>query len=226
MKTVNAARMTRSAGCSHSSPLESTIGDASRPFAGAVDVDPRHLAFGAIAEVRFPDEHRKDGGLWRGLGIIAAPEPFAEAAIGAGSEPGAERVYVGLRHIAGGLRKRLVAKLARGLGEQGMTEGLGLRRIGVRPRARSLEGIAAFEDLTLQIARGARRPTKIFELVIVRLEIIVGDAKVLDRHVVGQKFRAISLRQMRLENEVGWQEPERLRVPVEATPRRRHPSWA
>ncbi len=58
-----------------------------------------------------------------------------------------------------------------------MAEGLGLRRGGVGPRARPFERIAAFENLPLQIAGGAGRPTKIFELVVVRLEIVIGDAK-------------------------------------------------
>ena len=150
-----------------------------------------------------------------GLRIIAAAEPFAEAAIGAGPEPDAERVHVSLRHVAGGLRKRLVAELARSLCEQRMAEGLRLRRIGIGPRARPLEGIPAFVDLPFQIAGGARRPAKILELVVVWLEIVVGDAPVLDRHVRREKMCAISLRQMRLKDEIRGQEAPCLRVPVD-----------
>ena len=191
-------------------------GDAGRAFAGVVDIDARHLAFGAVAEVRFADQHRQNRRLRAGLRIVAAAEPFAEAAIGAGSEPDAERIRISLRQVAGGLRKRLVAEIARGLGEQRVAERLRLRRIGIGPRARSLERIAAFENLPFQIACRARRPAKIFELVVMRLEVVIGDATVLDRHVVGQKIRAISLRQMRLEDEVGRQEAPGLRVPVDA----------
>src|SRR6202034_1406143 len=112
-------------------------GDAASSFPGTVNIDTRHLAFGAVGEVRFPQQHRKDGRLRGGLGIIAAAEPFAEAAIGAGPEP---------------------------------EEGLVLRRSGIASHPRAFERIAAFENLPLQITRGSRRPAKIFESIVVRLE--------------------------------------------------------
>src|SRR6202020_114736 len=120
---------------------------AGRSLPGAIEIDARDLAFGAIGEVRFPHEHRKDGRLRGGVRIIAADTPFAEAEISAGSEPDAERVLVSLGQIAGRLRKRLIAEFPRGLGEQRIAEGLLLRRSGIGTRARSFERIAAFDDL-------------------------------------------------------------------------------
>ena len=99
--------------------------------------------FGIVArrEVRFADQHRQDRRLRAGLGIVAAAEPFAEAAIGAWAHAQPERIGVGLRQIAGRLRKRLVAELARRLGQQRMAEALLLRRRRIRPRARPSNGL-------------------------------------------------------------------------------------
>ena len=91
------------------------IGDAGRPFAGAVEIDAHHFALGARLEIRFAQQHRQDRRLRARLGIIGAAEPFAEAAKGALAELDAERIGVGLREIARRLRKRLVAELLGGL---------------------------------------------------------------------------------------------------------------
>ena len=93
-------------------------GDAGRALARCIEIDARHLAVVARREIRLAQQHRQDRGLRRCLGVIAAAEPFAEAAIGAGAEPHAERILVGARHVARRLRKRLVAEFARGLCEQ------------------------------------------------------------------------------------------------------------
>ena len=108
-------------------------GDAGRAFAGGVDIDAGHLAFGAVAEVGFPDQHRKDRRLRGGFRIVAAAEPFAEAAIGAGPEADAKRVRISLRQVSGGLRERLIAQVPRGLAEQRLAERLRLRRSGIGP---------------------------------------------------------------------------------------------
>ena len=75
-----------------------------------------------------------------------------------------------------------------------MTEGLLLRRRRIGPRARAFERVAAVLDLALEVAGRARGAAQIFELVVVRLELVIGDAPVLDRHVLGQKARAVTLR--------------------------------
>ena len=122
-------------------------GDAGGALAGAVEVDPGHLAIVARGEIRLAHQHRQDRRLRARLRIVAAAEPFAEAAIGARPQRHAERIGVGLRQVAGRLRKRLVAQLARGLGEQRVAERLLLRRRRIGARARPLERIAAVLDL-------------------------------------------------------------------------------
>jgi len=49
-----------------------------------------------------------------------------------------------------------------------------------------------------------------------RLEIVEGDAPILNCHVRGQKFRAIALRQVAAHREVGRQETPCLGVPMHA----------
>ena len=98
-----------------------------------------------------------------------------------------------------------------------LAERLLLRRSGIVPRARPFERIAAFLNLPFDVARSARRSAKVLEPIVMRLKLVVGDPPVLDRHVFGQKSRAISFRQMRPEAEIGRQEAPRLRVPVDAS---------
>ena len=153
----------------------------------------------------------------RGLGIIGAAEPFAEAAKGALAELDAERVGVGLRQISGRLRIRLIAELLGGFREQHMAVALLLRRRRVGPRARAFERIAALLDLAVEVSGGARCAAQIFELIVMRLEVVVGDAPILDGHVLRQELFAITLGQMRAQHEVARQKAERLGVPVQAT---------
>ena len=196
--------------------LRVDISDAGRPLAGIVEIDPRNLAFGARLEVRSPHQHRQERYLRARLRVIAAAEPLAEAAKGARPKRDAERVGVGLGQIAGGLRKRAVAHLFRRLGPQHRPIGLllGRRRIGARPR--SLERIAKRLLLPLQVPGGSRRAAQMFECIEMRLELVVGDAPVLDRHVRGQEFRAVTLGQVRFQYEIGRQKAPGLRVPVQA----------
>src|SRR5580765_1116635 len=98
-----------------------------------------------------------------------------------------------------------------------MSKGLLLRRIGVRSRTRSLEGIAAVLDLALKVSGRATGAAEVLEPVVVRLEFLVSDAPVLDGHVGRQKLRAVALQQVRAQHEVRRQESPGLRVPVHAT---------
>ena len=49
-----------------------------------------------------------------------------------------------------------------------------------------------------------------------RLEIVVGDAPILDRHVLGQKFRAIALGKVRLGDEIARKKAPGLGIPVQS----------
>src|SRR6202041_2162730 len=74
-----------------------------------------------------------------------------------------------------------------------------------------------FENLPLQIAGGARCAAKIFEPVVMRLQVVGGGAIILERHGFGEKFPALSVCQMGLEDKIGRQEAECLGVPVDAS---------
>src|SRR5580692_1461313 len=95
---------------------------------GGVSIDFDDLGIVAEREIRFADQNRQDRGLRACLGIVAATEPFAESAIGALPQTRSKRIGVRLRKISRRLRERLVAKLARSLGKQGLTERLLLSR--------------------------------------------------------------------------------------------------
>ena len=192
------------------------IGDAGRRLARPVEIDAGDFAFGARLEIRFAHQHRQDRGLRTGLGIIGAAEPFAEAAIGALPERDAERIGVGLRKISGRLREWLVAEFLGGLRKQRVAVALLLRRRRIGPRARALERIAAVLDRSLEIAGFARRAAQIFELVVMRLEIVVGDAPILDGHVLRQEIGAVALRQVTAQHEIGRQKAPSLGVPMHA----------
>src|SRR5665213_3934198 len=47
-----------------------------------------------------------------------------------------------------------------------------------------------------------------------RLKVLIGDAPILDRHVLWDERRAVTLGEMRLEYEIARQEPPRLGVPM------------
>jgi len=67
--------------------------------------------------------------------------------------------------------------------------------------------------------------TEILKLVVMGLELVIGDAPVLDRHVRGQEFFAIALGQVCFQLEVAGQKAPSLRVPMHASaanPIRRH----
>ena len=97
-----------------------------------------------------------------------------------------------------------------------MAVALLLRRRRIRPRARALEGVAAVLNRSLEIAGFARRAAQIFELVVMRLEIVERDAPILDGHVRRQETGAIPLRQVTAQHEIARQEAPGLGVPMNA----------
>ncbi len=155
---------------------------------------------GARLEIRFAHQHRQDRRLRAGFGIIGAAEPFAEAAIGALAERDAERVGIGLRQIAGGLRKRLVAELLGGFAEQRVA--VTLLHAAASDRAASAapsNGLPPSWIWPLRLPALPDVPHRYSNCVVMRLEIVEGDAPILDGHVGGQEIRAIALRQMALQ---------------------------
>src|ERR1700733_6652377 len=121
-------------------------GHAGRAGSGFIDVNFDHFRIVARGEVWFADQVRKDRGLRTCLRVVAASEPFAESAVGAGAHLEPERIRIGLREIAGRLRKWLVAEILRSLAEERVTKRLRLRWRRVGTGTWSFEGIAARLD--------------------------------------------------------------------------------
>src|SRR3954463_14531322 len=90
------------------------------------------------------------------------------------------RVLVGLAEVARRLGKRVVAVAFGRLAKKRRAERLLLRRGRVLPRARLFEDVAAGNLLSLEVARLARNTQQIFEAVVVRLEVGVRHAPILE----------------------------------------------
>ena len=76
----------------------------------------------------------------------------------------------------------MVAEISAGLGEHHAGQDRRQRRQRIFAGARRLERIAAFDDLALQIAGLAGDRCGVFELVVIRLELVDD----LDRRVPGK----------------------------------------
>ncbi len=87
----------------------------------------------------------------------------------------------------------MIAELLRRFGEHHARQDRRQRRQRVFAGARRLERIAALLDLALDVAGLAGDRRGVFEPVVIGLELVVGDAPVLDRHVVGDEFLAVAL---------------------------------
>src|SRR6185503_19229575 len=150
----------------------------------------------------------------RALGVGLAAEALAIAAILAGAVFRTVRIGVGARSIGLRPRERVVAEVAAGIREHHAGKDRRQRRQRVFAGARRLERIAAFDDLTLEIAGLAGDRGGVFELVVIRLELVVGDAPVLDRHVGGDEALAVALLVARANLELHIGPPPGVTAPV------------
>src|SRR4051794_19005455 len=148
---------------------------------------------GAQLEVRIAHRDRDYGAMRAALGVGFAAEALAIAAILAAAEFRAVRIGVRLRGVGRRPRERVIAGIARGIGEHLACQDRRQRRQRVVAGARRLERIAAGLDLAADIAGLAGDRRGIFELVVIGLELGVADAPVLDRHIVGDEFLAVAL---------------------------------
>src|SRR5262249_21892858 len=90
------------------------------------------------------------------------------------------------------------------------------RLVGIFAAALALERIAAGHDRAAQIASLARGATELVEAAEVRLELVIGDAPVLNRHVVRDRLPAVTRQRLALEHEVARQEAPVVAGPVHA----------
>src|SRR6185437_110804 len=75
---------------------------------------------------------------------------------------------------------------------------------------------AAADSRAAAVAGLAGNAAQVFPLVVVRFQLLVGDAPVLDRHVVRDRLLAVALFVVGAQQEIGRQESPVLPVPVHA----------
>ncbi len=92
------------------------------------------------------------------------------------------------------------------------------RLVGIFVLPRAFEGIAAVDDLALQIPRLARSAAQFLEAVEMRLQLLVSDAPILDRQIGGNRVLAVAFGQMRAQVQFARQRAPGDAVPVRARP--------
>src|SRR4029453_7859979 len=91
-------------------------------------------------------------------------------------------IGVGARGVGGGTRERIPAFVLGRIREHEARQNGRQRRQRVFAGTRRFEAVAALLDLALDVAGLAGNSRDTLELVIIGLELVVGDAPVLDRH--------------------------------------------
>jgi hypothetical protein len=122
----------------------------------------------------------------------------------------------GSARIGGRCWEGVISEAFCGLGEDqpGLRHNEGLVRIFVA--AWAFKDIAAFNPLAAQIACLAGGAAQALEVVIVRLDVVIADAPVLDRHVLRDCVATIALRQMTAQDKFARQKTPSDAVPVRA----------
>ena len=152
--------------------------------------DPRMRAELEIRVAHGDRDHRHVGAA---LGIRLAAEALAIAAILASAELRTVRIRIGARRVGGRSRERMIAVvLCRG-GEHLARQDRRQRRQRIFARAGRLKRVAARLDLPADVAGLAGNRRRVFEPVVIRLQLVVGDAPVLDRHIGGNEILAVAL---------------------------------
>ena len=175
-----------------------------------------HLREGAQLEFRIGEQRRQDADIGRSLGVGFAAEALAVAAIFAGAKRQAFEIGVDLARIARWRLERMVAEASRRLVHDGSGHALGQRRIWILVLSRPFEHVAAVDFFAAQIAGLAGDAAQLLELVVIRLELVIGDGQVLDRHLGGNGVLAVALSEMDAQLVIGRQPPPGHAVPVRA----------
>src|SRR4029077_21155186 len=133
----------------------------------------------------------------RVLGLDVASARVAIAVVGAGRS-----AIAGLRVYGGGRAMRVESGFARRglhhLGEVGVAQ----RRHGVLAGARAFKDVALGIDPALEIARLAGDADFVFDGVVERFEIVVGEKPVFDRRTLGDRACAIAAHSLRAHLEI------------------------
>ena len=82
--------------------------------------------------------------------------------------------------------------------------------------ARTLKRVAAVLNDALEITGGATDTAQLLEFIVIRLQFRVGHTPVLDAHVAGQGFFAVTFQVMAAHAEIAREKTPALTVPVHA----------
>ena len=192
------------------------IGDAGSTLAVRREIDLEHVGVRSQFKICPLQQDRQYRRLRRCLRIVVAAKPLAVAAECAGTQLRAVRVGVGSGCIGGRLGKWVVAHLSGSLGEQGRAVHIGQRRQWIRVAAGSFERIAAGDHVAQEIAGLPGDSADLLEVIEMRLEFVVGDAKVLDRHAFRDESPAIAFFDVAAHAQLFGQRAPMLTVPVHA----------
>src|SRR5262249_37797804 len=118
--------------------------------------------------------------------------------------------------IRGRRRERMQPEALRGLGEDHPGLRHYQRLVGIVVVARTLEDVAALDLLAAQVSGLARGAAELLEAIVIRLEIVVGDAPSLDGHVFRDRGASVACGQMAAQHEFARTEPPGNAVPVRA----------
>src|SRR5262249_54109880 len=156
-------------------------------------VDLGHPGMGAQLEVGIAHRNRNHRDMRAAFGVGLAAEALAEAAILAGAEFRAVGIGVGARRVGCRAREWMVAEALCGRSEHLARQDRRERRQRILVGARRLERIAARLHLAADVSRLAGNRRRAFEPLVIWLELVVGDAPVLDRHVGGNEILPVAL---------------------------------
>src|SRR5262249_39207357 len=111
----------------------------------------------------------------------------------------------------------MVAEALGGLRKHRRRDGGLDRFVGVIVAARSLEWIAARHDPPAQIPGLPGDGAELAEPIVERLDLVVTERPILDRHALRDRLGPIFLAELRPDAEIGRQEPPVQRTPMNAS---------
>jgi hypothetical protein len=173
-----------------------------------------HIGVGAKLEFRVGQKIGQDADVRRRLGVGFAAEPLAVAAIFAGAERQSFRVDVDVAGVGRRRGERVVADALAGRLHDRAGHGLCQRLVRIFVLARPFEHVAAGNLLAAQVARLAGDAADLFEVIVIRFELVIADREILDCHFGGNGVLAVAHLEVAAQIVVGRHEPPCRAVPV------------
>src|SRR5215207_5247427 len=188
------------------------VGDAGRNAILVVDAE----GIGVLADLdpSALQRVRDDGDDGACLGADVTAEALAEATVVTRSECHPVGIFIALGTVAARQGEGAISQLLAGLAKEGGAISDLIRRLRVLA-TRAFEWVSPLLDLAAEVACLAGYPEHLLVLIVVRLQLVVGDAPVLDGGVLGKEVRAVALFEVRAILEKVGQEAPGDSVPVD-----------